>query len=471
MEPDHSEREEELVSETASNDSFQSAPFQTSTFDTLARNRDIQRWINTTNPPPPSLVCSPLVSPEIQISSDTSVNTIPDSAPTVKLKKKNQLTLPNVFRKMKLCKRHFSNNTSCTWDTCSFSHSIVSIKENEILLLDQPELTEAYKWTLSSSLFPHTFKAFAKRYSRLKDIKQLITMVDDILQTELYDRTPYIQIIVRALQNAGETFKDAITILITHHGFKSGCLPDILLRLVIDDEEHLPDNWIVIKEILKYEPYIDHNIVSEILKKTIECNNRELCKSVCEDICYLFNDFSNIDKELLLNFFTSLRSHKLCKQLDVMKSKTKNYLEWTAEQNKSSDTNSTVSLIFPTNGVQQEYHPTTSLSIPTKFQNGGTQHNNISELAIQTVATSNDKICCSEELDDNEICNLLHSLRTENINLFVALLNKCKSTEKVDSFALNTVVYFNEHQVDKQYFRWLKALGNNHRKEKTKTVM
>lgn len=434
-------------------DNFEPMTFSSSVSEIVARKNDIQRWIENTTP----------------ICNDAS---IPSQSHTISIspndnhggKTKRIIRIPFVFRA--LCYYYISDDLDCPRQTCLFSHSVQSISESEILSLDEAALKETYKYILTSKvLFQHTFKLFVKRFSRLKQVDELISLIDDIFVMDLFDRTPYVQNVVFALQNAGMSFKAAVETLILHHGSRNSCLTDILLNLVIESDEDLADNWTLVKEILKSRSggEIDFGVVNDIIRKALKSNQKNLCRSVCEEVFSHISNFSYIDKTLLHDFLTSLYNHKLILHYNTLKNKSKIQEQVNGYSHKnassSSQSSSTISFNFFPNGMTQN-----SETSPTNFRSNGiviSPESNRYDMAVQTDSSVNgNEECCPPEMDDNEICFLVQSLRSENINSFVALLNKYKFTDKMDSFALNTVVYINNsEQVDREYFNLLKSLG------------
>lgn len=426
--------------------SFDPIPFSSSQFEIAAKNDDIKRWIQNSSPLRAERPPSPLIETEAScINSDNCMYT--SDAETYY--KPARRSIPRVFTKMRLCASYFMNNSTCRRrPPCNYSHDVSSIDENAIFSLNPVELREAYKWALTSKLlFQHTFKAFVKKFSRQKGITELISMVDDIFMLDLFDRTPYIQQLVFALQNADFTFRGAIETLICNHGLKYVCLPDILLNLVIELEEDLKSNWNLIKEILKFKSgEIDFGVVNDIVSKIVKSGTKDLCVNICEDIFDKYvKNFENIDKDLLTDLLTLLYNHKLFEHYHNLKNKC-NVLH--AANGFSTRTSSLIN--GATSLLKRDQH---------EFKISKNSHSVSTNMQKETAVQTDSVDCCPPELDDNEIRDLLHSLRSENINLFVALLNKYKATDKVDSFALNTVVYLFKNHVDKQYFKLLKSLG------------
>lgn len=440
----------ELSREADTVNSFEPVPFSSSASDIAAKNNDIQRWIENSSTLCPQSSIEPQTNTVVISNNNNSCASTSESENCCKsISKNGSGKIPLIYRKMRLCVYHFLDELQCFKKNCLYSHTISSINENLILKSNLAELKEAYKWSLQSKIvFPVTFKHFVKRFSRLKDTDQLISMVDDVLVLDVFDRTPYIKQLVRALQNTGYTFGGAIETLVRNYGEKNVCLLDILLNFVIESTKDLNEDWILIKEILKCRSgEIDFGVVNDIVAKALQLQTPTIYINVSQDVFIEHvNNFENIDKKLLSDFLAQLYSHKLFKECNILKTKCKDL------SNGFSPIRDVCTSPNASSVVSQSEQDDTGASID--LQSGKLEGN------VQISSSETEKEdCCKLELDHSEILDLLSSLGSSNVNLFVALLNKYKCTDKVDSFALNTFVYLKENKVDKQYFNLLKSLG------------
>lgn len=491
----------ELSSQGERGKSFEPTPFPASEEDVRARNNDIMRWVETISPSN----LNETTPGQSQIDERSGFMSSPDNQTGSKAKQHTfQRPLPFVFRKMYLCVYHFFDNLQCQKIYCKFSHDPCSVNESAILNLHLAELKEAYAWILDSTLlFVHTFHAFVRRFHQLKQVTDLIDMAKDVMSLDLFDRTPYIKELVLALECSNYSFKHAVETLIRNHGLNHAGLPDILLNLVIESETDLEENWDLVKEILKYRSgEIDYGVVNDIMAKTLLSGTKQMCTNMCEDIFYAeVNNFENIDKTLLTELLTLLINHKLYNHYSKLKAKANiaNGFSPAALAHQSSPSDGSSSLVYsdgstgngagaPCNlqsekrvsstfgGLQNDTCDAsfstsaqtdtcqTSISsglqsnVPVNSLNEKREERNLPN-SVKNRRCEDRNNCCLPELDSNELCDLLCSLKLGNIHLFVALLNKYKATDKVDSFALNTVVYLMKNQVDKQYFILLKNIG------------
>lgn len=434
----------ELSRQADTVNSFEPVPFSSSASEIEARNNDIKRWIETSTPlgSEGSSQFEPQINNVIVNNNNSCALTSETESCCKSVSKKGSTNyMPPVFRKMRLCLFYFLDKYECHKIHCQYSHSIASINQKAIVSLKLQNLKDAYKWALlSKKVFQLTFKHFVRKFSRLKDTDQLISMVDDVLVLDVFDRTPYIQELVFALQNADFTFRSAIETLVRNHGGNNVCLLDILLNLVIELSDNLEEDWILLKEILKYRTgEIDFGVVNDIIAKALQFQTRGMCINICEDIFNKHvNNFENIDKKLFSDFLELLSSYNLMTQCNDLKTKYK-------------------TLHLP-NGVSPIKDVSISPSVVSQDDNSASSDK--VESVMQMNSSGNEKRdCCIPELDYNEICDLINSLRSKNINLFIALLSKYKSTDKMDSFALNTFVYLKENQIDREYSNLLKSLG------------
>lgn len=334
-----------------------------------------------------------------------------------------------------ICKNFFVSG--CKYNPCHFAHGITQQIKSQIFALDVENLMLTYRWTLqySMKLFTETFNSIVRRLARLDQTATLLGLVDDILQQDLFDRTPFIRQIVQALQNMGFSFSQAIDELITAHGYQNLCFADILLNLIVDMQAQLESNWTLIRRIIQYRTKeIDYGVISDIMKHSLQLNSLNLCKNICTDILDKHSvKFECIDEKIITDFMTQLYSFKLFDSYYILRQK---------------------SGIHPgANAVP--YSPTGPLDV---VSNGSASPAISSRLF--TVLPKEQLDAVDAEMTQEELSQLSCSLRPDNIHQFINLLQNYKCSCKVDSFAVNTVVCLTKmDHLDKSYWHMLKYVG------------
>lgn len=461
--------EEKPISEPSIN-SDTSMSLATSASEIAARNDDIQRWLDNSSPastdnalssPPPSQTKLPVVNN----SSSGSV-----SPPTYS-KTHVMETIPSIYKRM--CWNYILDGYDCQRFHCGFSHNVNDVRDRDILTMDLPQVKEVYKWTVSSSkpLLQSTFKLFARRFCRLSEVNQLIKMVDDIFTVDIFDRTPYVQDVVVALRYTGMTLVRAIETLIEHDKLQNMSLLDILLNLLINADGNLAEHWCVVEEILKHRSgNIDFGVLSDIIKKTLKSDDKELCRKVCNVLTQL-NNFSNIDVSLLYDFLTKLCEHRLTLHYNTLRKKTNihhmipgfNLQPAVQEKRPSSLPDANVKVL--SNGMLQHHSQTKTIvlnDLDNSVASVSTQNERY-DPALQATTPPQQQ----QEEDDHYLSRLtehehqqiLNCIRTKDVIALNALINKYKFTDKMEAFALVTAAYFNDGKTYMDFLTLLKGLG------------
>lgn len=332
-----------------------------------------------------------------------------------------------------ICKFYYISR--CTRPRCTYSHQIHDEIKSKILALDSEDLMNTYRWAQQfEKLFRDTFDFFVRRLARLKCIATLIKVVDDVMTLDIYDRTPFIRNVVVALQYMGFNFNKAIEELISAHGYQNTCLADILLALIVERENELETNWILVQKIIKYRTReIDHGVISDILKVSLKMNSIKLCKSICTDIIKNHSvKFECIDKQIVTNFMTQLASFKLFDFRNMLRDK---------------------SGVNP-EANQVPYSPTVVHGIvPLGDQSPAGTSTLFSDLSTERLNS------VDMDLTQQELKQLFNVIQ-DNMYLFVNLLQTYKCSCKVDSFAVNTVVFLARGgHLDESYWQMLKHVG------------
>lgn len=445
----------ETGQENPANNTFQTQPISPSFEEMQARRKDIHQWVENT---------FPLNNCENILDNNNSILSYANSADNSKMladivahkgevsgvnnmcaiKEKNvedssnnqrrswENKIPPVFKKMRLCVLHFHDNLRCYKPNCVFSHSLCSVQCDAIACLNMPKLKEAYKWTLSfRTVFAFTFQAFCRRFSELKRQEELLEMVNDALKLDLFDRTPYVDQVIWALQEMGHSFNAAVELLHCHNERNS----DILLDVIIESSISLTENWALIQRILlSRTEKIDFGVVEDIIRRTLKSGSKNLCLQVYYDIfdrnlC----DCRAINQSLLFDFLSCLYQHNLFAQYIELERKIK-----IGDTTIASTTSSTC-----------------SVRLSSTFS-----HDDNSNFLLPSTADVHSGSCCQPELRDCEIRDLLDTLKNNDIKKFIELIKKYQSCGKTDSFALNTVVYLKQNNLQVEYFNLLKKIGN-----------
>lgn len=331
-----------------------------------------------------------------------------------------------------ICMRHYTR--TCERYQCRYHHRIHDEMKKKIFNLDLDELMSTYKWTMNfKNLFGEIFPLFVRRLARLNDTATLINLVNDIMQLDLLDRTPFILEIVRALQNVTFNFNETIQSLIATYGYDNPCFMDILLNLTVKSG-NLEENWISVRKIIEHRTEeIDHGVISDILKDSLKLNSINLCKNICVDIFEKhIVKFECIDKQIITDFLTQLLSFKIYDYCYKLRHKSGVYPDVT----------------------DVPYSPTAPYRVvPLKHMSPG-----VSELPSVLPREQLDSV--DTDLTKTELLELSQSLKPDNMHKFVNLLQNYKCSCKVDAFAANTVVCLRQmDHFDNSYWQMLKYVG------------
>lgn len=345
-------------------------------------------------------------------------------------------SIPRAFKKV--CFR-FMCYPRCTRTHCYYMHSFENAIPN-LLNLKYDELQEAYKWALEYvTVFKGTFNAFTRRFSRLEKVPDLLNMIDDVLNIEVFDRTPFIQDIIHGLQYSGFSFKGAVEEVIVSYGCKNQTLSDILLNLITKQHQFLEENWSLVQTLIKSRNSdIDYGVINDILRIAVTSKSVLFCKDICEDILMKTNsNYSYIDKQLLRRFMQYLQ------QLDLH--------DYVHNLNKihTVDADLQMQPISPAHSLQSV---TVEKIIPQCISPASTSHPLIcKQNSIEDISDS--------EMSQSEILELSESIRN-NLFEYIALLHRYKGTHKVNSFAVHTVATMQKvDRVDLAYMSMMKTLG------------
>lgn len=261
----------------------------------------------------PSTITTPNVLKEdVNVNSDTMVNTISTVDKSAKLSskmvdpekhlnvmqwinntttahtsrtslKKGSLT-PPIFSK--LCAYYFFKICKKTFQCKKFHHIPPNIR-NSIENLQYDDLTSAYNYVRNSSkLYIETIDFFINGFVNLKCDKQLIVMALDVLDLPIYNKTPVVKKYISALQTFNLTFKEAIGKIVDDSETIIG-LSDIILDIIcVQLTPEILENWVVVQKLAKNRGHnlIDHGIVKDIMVKSYSNRNSQLAKYIMDDI-------------------------------------------------------------------------------------------------------------------------------------------------------------------------------------------
>ncbi|KAL3278558.1 hypothetical protein HHI36_016104 [Cryptolaemus montrouzieri] len=188
-----------------------------------------------------------------------------------------------------LCESHFT--TECRDSRCNKSHQIADIEEN-IKELPPEKLMEFYKLSQEHTFwYLCLFDIFIECFKMSTEMNRvmLVDMVNDVfvvLNRTFTDKTSYILQIIKALENTGLEFREAIDLIIVRHGTSHISICDILL-FIIGEYPDLEKNWFLIKKITSCRrEMIDHEVVVKLLN--VALNNyppkKDLCRNISNDI-------------------------------------------------------------------------------------------------------------------------------------------------------------------------------------------
>lgn len=196
----------------------------------------------------------------------------------------SHMSIPLVLKSV--CK-HYVKWNKCTFKNCHFLHDLPANVKNEISKLSLEEIQELVNYVKNNThISNELLSPMITRLKYLEESTYLINLIDDILDTNILDKTPYISMIITALQCNNQSLQSVVHGILLVHGNQKYVLSDILLSIIVNSEESLINNWSCVTQLVKFRENLDFGVIGDMLQKCMMDNpvNLSLLRHICEDI-------------------------------------------------------------------------------------------------------------------------------------------------------------------------------------------
>lgn len=403
---------------------------------------------------------------------------------------------------------------NCTrGNRCNKKHYIPSYIKQDIKLVDYRSFVELYKIIkINEKFFVNLIHAFIEAFQQFHDQSLLSMIVKDILRLENYDKTPYIENLVKVLQNNGCSFVNAVDKIILSQEHIGRCLLDILLYIVcIKYKTTILENWEALKRICgcRKEFFLDSGVIEDLVIYSYMTANTVLAKNIIEDIVIPNHVvITKLNSNIIMEFYHFLESRQLQKEADTWKyvtslnikpdqqRNTRNEFEENAHcQNNNDQCKTTCHLAIPNNllngnlinesNIQYlpnqtentlnnmngnvEYEPSTKLqdqsiynffSSPSKIisnLNPASEGNRDDNSMISSITSSDSSILkngtdnedTDEPFSETGLKELSNIIEVENIDEFIQTFIKLCNTSLAKNFIMHCIGIFKRKSLNK----------------------
>lgn len=326
--------------------------------------------------------------------------------------------------------KHFINGKQCRKNACSYLHKIPANIEDEMNLLTVNDTKFVFaQIAVMKRLFATLFPFVVERLKILKCTKALLELIDEILVLEVFDKTPYISLILEALITEAGSLKQAINVITNNFGIGKNVICDILLSLVVSREESLTQNWGIISNFINSNNNVDYGVISDIMEK---CNaeplNKELFMLVSSSLIPHTASAKLVPAEIFSKFIHNLTQLNLQKFANIF-TKTSETLKLSVGEieKESTDTSS---------GISSQLQENESLN---------------EESLLHNIFKKNDSVTLNQEsltnnivvMNDLDFVNLANTVFEEKIVGYVDLLLKYNKNDGLkECFVVNSIAVF-----------------------------
>ncbi|XP_025834994.1 uncharacterized protein LOC108735743 isoform X2 [Agrilus planipennis] len=365
--------------------------------------------------------------------------------------------IPDIFRGV--CYHYFAKKNCRRKPYCTRLHGLYPNTEESILNLSYEELQNVYNFTKGKIVYKETFPFFINAYVKHKKILDLVSIVRDAVDQDMFERSPFVEKIVEAIQSIGYSFHQAIEEIITILGITNLniCLSDILINIVVRSSANLEVDWPLIKKLTKYRTdRLDHGVVEDIIRICVKFKNVQLCLNTFRDI--LNTQLVNLEQlnfEFLQKFVLILRQLNFIQESKILAGKAKIPLNDDDVVNDMNDVSSekclkendvyqlkeNVSFKSFSEGehMYENSYEFDELGANMSYSEAETSTPNCCDTIVPNNGAPSEVSCSSKNISAKVISSLANVIKDKDVSKFLGILEQYKSENYVESFVLNVV--------------------------------
>lgn len=331
----------------------------------------------------------------------------------------------------------YAHGNECMKASCHFMHSIPTNIQDEFNILSMNETTYAFQQILGKKmLFPVLFPFVVQKYEKLKATNLLVQMIDDILASELLDKTPFINLILEALIKNLGSVRQAINVITKNFGIGKTVLCDILLSLVVGREDSVRNHWDVIYRFTNMNNNVDHGVIGDIMEKCSETPlDKQLFEPVSKHLLQHLASVKLVSPEILLKFTNNLIKVNLHKYASIFMQVTGSHTSLGSEiEKENTDTSS---------GISSQLQENESL-LETPFKHDKFKNVDSVELKQETGVSN-----MIRSMSESDCINLAQLVFEKEIVGYVDLLLEYNKHDALkECFVLNSIAVFKNCNTD-----------------------
>ncbi|XP_071055361.1 reticulocyte-binding protein homolog 1-like isoform X2 [Onthophagus taurus] len=197
----------------------------------------------------------------------------------------------------------------CVKFKCPFKHTMLEVDFNAI----SPENFEIiFNGCVKFTYLFKTFFDSLLNYLMEKERKDLIlSLVLHVMKRVKDEKMPFVKKIITTLKNIGFTFVEAINEILFTCGRSNEGLLDILLAFAVEDEDCVKTSWNVIANLINFRRTgLDFGVTQDIFTKCLNDYDQILAENIYKDVIVKNNfNLNQIDRSILINYILLLQDH------------------------------------------------------------------------------------------------------------------------------------------------------------------